>query len=71
MGFSVLKSEPYLPEVEKNRRNRYKQYEDMDEFPEIGATFDIYADDCTQKDIRNRTWTIKSDNLTVVEEVNR
>jgi hypothetical protein len=71
MGFSMLKSEPYLPEIEKNRRNRYKQYEDMDEFPEIGATFDIYSDDCTQKDIRNRTWTIKSDNLTVVEEVNR
>jgi len=71
MGFSVLKSEPYFPEVEKNRRKRYKQYEDMDEYPEIGATFDIYADDCTQRDIRGRKWTIKSENLNVVEEINR
>tara|TARA_R110002051_G_scaffold321913_2_gene410945 strand:- start:3120 stop:4928 length:1809 start_codon:yes stop_codon:yes gene_type:complete len=70
-GFSVMKSQPYFPEVEKNRRNRYKQYEDMDTYPEIGATFDIYADDCTQKNIKGDRWSILSDSETVVNEVTK
>jgi hypothetical protein len=70
-GFSMMKSAPYFPEVERNRRNRYKSYEDMDTYPEIGAAFDIYADDSTQKNIKGDRWTILSDSETVVNEVNK
>ena len=37
-----------LPQVEYQRRRRYNDYEKMDEYPEIGAAIDIYADDSTQ-----------------------
>lgn len=62
---------PILPEMELNRRRRYKDYEEMDEYPEVGAAFDIYADDCTQRGTRSERWTVKSDNDLVVEEVER
>ena len=60
---------PIIPELELNRRRRYKDYEEMDEYPEIGAAFDIYADDCTQKGTRSERWTIKSDSDLVVTEI--
>jgi len=60
---------PILPELELNRRRRYKDYEEMDEYPEIGAAFDIYADDSTQKGSRSERWTIKSESDLVVDEV--
>lgn len=60
---------PILPELELNRRRRYKDYEEMDEYPEIGAAFDIYADDCTQRGTRSERWTIKSDSDLVVDEI--
>ena len=60
---------PLLPQRELNRKKRYKEYEEMDEYPEIGAAFDIYADDSTQKNIKHARWTIDSDNSLVVEEV--
>ena len=59
-----------LPEIEKTRRERYKRFEDMDDYPEIGVAFDIYADDATQRNLRNDRWTIHSDNQMVVDEVN-
>lgn len=59
-----------LPQLELNRRRRYQQYEEMDDYPEIGAAFDIYADDCTQRDAKNRRWRVVSDNDMVVDEVN-
>ncbi len=62
---------PILPQLELNRRRRYKEYEEMDEYPEIGAAFDIYADDSTQKGTRSERWTIKSESDLVVDEVNR
>ena len=31
-----------LPQTEANRRRRYQQYEEMDDYPEIGAAFDIF-----------------------------
>jgi len=70
-GFSLSKSGPVLPEVELNRKKRYADYEEMDEYPEIGAAFDIYADDCTQKNTRNQRWKIKTENADVVEEAER
>ena len=60
---------PILPQLEMNRRRRYKEYEDMDEYPEIGAAFDIYADDSTQKGPRSERWTIKSTNAMAVDEI--
>lgn len=51
---------PYIPELEMNRKNRYGQFESMDEYPEVGAAFDIYADDCTQRDTRNRRWAVEA-----------
>jgi len=61
---------PILPQLELNRRRRYKEYEEMDEYPEIGAAFDIYADDSSQKGTRSERWTIKSENDLVVDEIN-
>jgi len=70
MGFSLLRGGmPQLPEVEANRRKRYKDYEVMDEYPEIGAAFDIYADDSTQRDTRGRRWSIISDDTDVIDEL--
>ena len=66
---AVSKSGPILPEVELNRRKRYKDYEEMDEYPEIGAAFDIYADDCTQKNTRGKRWKVKTNNQDLAEEV--
>ena len=66
---SRLKSSLKLPEIEYARRNRYRDYEIMDEYPEIGAAFDIYADDSTQVGVKNEHWTIVSDNKQAVNEV--
>jgi len=69
-GFSLIRNAgPNLPELEINRKQRYKEYESMDEYPEIGAAFDVYADDSTQRDIKNSRWTIKSDDSMVVDEI--
>jgi len=62
---------PIIPQIELNRRKRYKEYEEMDEYPEIGAAFDIYADDSTQRGVHAERWTIKSKNQMVVDEINR
>jgi hypothetical protein len=45
---NVVKGATSLPQVEYERRRRYHDYEKMDEYPEIGAALDIYADDATQ-----------------------
>jgi len=66
-----IQRNPILPQLELNRRRRYKEYEDMDEYPEIGAAFDIYADDSCQKGSRGERWTIKSESDLVVDEVNK
>jgi hypothetical protein len=60
---------PIVPQNELNRKKRYKEYEEMDEYPEVGAAFDIYADDTTQKGPRGERWTIDSKNSLVVTEV--
>lgn len=60
---------PIIPQNELNRKKRYREYEEMDEYPEIGATFDIYADDTTQRGNRGERWNIDSENTMVVEEL--
>jgi len=69
-GGDVIRN-PIIPQLEFNRKSRYGQFESMDEYPEIGAAFDIYADDCTQLDIRGRKWVIDSESKMVIEEVER
>ena len=62
---------PYLPEVEINRKKRYSEYERMDDYPEITAAFDIYADDSTQRDTKNRRWVVNSESTLAVNEINK
>lgn len=71
MSVSTGGSMPFLPELELNRKRRYREYDRMDEYPEVTAAFDIYADESTQKDTQNRRWQIKSEDLDVVDEVER
>ena len=47
-SIGVVKGGTNLPQIEYERRRRYHDYEKMDEYPEIGAALDIYADDATQ-----------------------
>tara|TARA_A100001391_G_scaffold152934_1_gene110730 strand:- start:4723 stop:6480 length:1758 start_codon:yes stop_codon:yes gene_type:complete len=60
---------PILPQLELNRRRRYKDYEEMDEYPEIGAAFDIYSDDSTQRGLQGQRWAVKSNDDMIVDEV--
>ena len=71
MALTVNRASPVYSEIEKTRRERYKQYERMDEYPEVGAAFDVYADDCTQQDTQKRRWSIISDSAEVVKEINK
>jgi len=49
--------------VDRDLTSRYTDYEDMDDYPEIGTAIDIFADDATQVDsVTNRTmWITSSD----------
>ncbi len=71
VGMSMSRTTPQLPEVERNRKLRYREYEGMDEYPEVGAAFDIYSDDGTQLDIKGERWIIKHDDEMVIEEVQK
>jgi len=62
-GFMVVSQK------EIQRKYRYKEYEEMDEYPEIGAAFDIYADECTQKGARGEKWYIQSNSEIIKETV--
>jgi len=58
-----------LPELEKNRQKRYKEYAMMDEYPEVAAAFDIYSDDATQRNTKGERWTILTDHPEVQKTV--
>ena len=62
-------SYPIMPQLEYDRKKRYKEYEDMDGYPEISSAFDIYADDCSQENIDGSKWDIVSDDDLVKDEV--
>lgn len=63
---------PVVPQAELNRKRRYADYEEMDEYPEIGSAFDIYADDTTSNGMRGgERWLIKGKNSMAIEEVER
>ena len=63
--------QPFIPELEMNRKNRYAQFESMDEYPEVGAAFDIYADDCTQRDTHNRRWAVTANSQITIKKVEK
>ena len=69
--FSVNRTTPVYSEIERSRRARYTDYEKMDEHPEVGAAFDVYSDDCTQRDTNDRRWSVRSESPEVVSEVER
>ena len=60
---------PVLPQIEHDRKKRYKEYEDMDGYPEISSAFDIYSDDCTQENIDGTPWNVVTDDELVKREV--
>jgi len=71
IAFTINRTTPVYSEIERSRRSRYKEYEKMDEHPEVGASFDIYSDDCTQRDTDDKRWRVKSESPEVVSEVER
>jgi len=68
-GFGVSRGIAKIPAVEYDRKRRYKEYEKMDDYPEIAAALDIYSDDGTQKTITGNIFEIECDNATIKEEV--
>jgi len=68
---SPFKTTQMVPsnEEEMERKRRYQEFEDMDDYPEIGAAFDIYADDSTQSNLDGTRWEIDSDNQLIKDEV--
>ena len=58
---NVVKGATSLPQVEYERRRRYADYEKMDEYPEIGAALDIYADDATQTHLDGEMLTVETE----------
>ena len=58
-----------LPQQEYDRKRRYREYEDMDNYPEIGSAFDVYADDCSQENLDGSKWDVISEDEMIKEEV--
>jgi hypothetical protein len=69
LALGGVQRNPIMTQLELNRKRRYREYEDMDTYPEVGAAFDIYADDSTQRGPRNERWVIKSESEALVNEV--
>jgi hypothetical protein len=59
------------PEKERTRKDRYKQLEFMDEYPEISSAFDVYADNSIQKGINGKNWVIKTKHPVIKKEVEK
>ena len=70
-SISPHKSTEMIPvnEEELERKRRYQEFEDMDDYPEIGAAFDIYADDCTQFNLDGTRWEVDTEDPLVKDEV--
>jgi hypothetical protein len=70
-SISPFKTTQMVPvnEEELERKRRYQEFEDMDDYPEVAAAFDIYADDSTQFNLDGTRWEIDTDDQLVKEEV--
>jgi len=68
-SINVVKGATSLPQVEYERRRRYHDYEKMDEYPEIGAALDIYADDATQTHLEGNMVAVETEDEHVKDAV--
>jgi hypothetical protein len=57
-----------INEEELERKRRYQEFEDMDDYPEVAAAFDIYADDSTQLNLDGSRWEVDTDDQLVKDE---
>jgi len=71
-SISPLKANQLIPinEEEIERKRRYQEFEDMDDYPEVAAAFDIYADDSTQLNLDGTKWEIETDDQLAKDEIN-
>ena len=68
-GYDVVSD--YL-RLEHDLLSRFVDYEEMDDYPEIAAAIDIYADDATQTDMQiNRSLWVSSADKDVENNLNR
>lgn len=52
-------------------RGRYVDYENMDDYPEIAAAHDMYADEATQPDfLRNQQIWVEAQNVNIASDLN-
>lgn len=58
-----------ITQSEYDRKRRYKEFEDMDNYPEIASAFDIYADDCSQTHLDGSEWQVISEDELAKEEI--
>jgi len=72
-SISPFKATQTIPvnEEELERRRRYQEFEDMDDYPEVAAAFDIYADDSTQDNLDGTKWEVHTDDQLIKEEIER
>jgi len=68
-SLGVSRSYPQLPAIEYERKRKYTEFENMDNYPEIMAALDIYADDSTQKTIEHKVFEVKAKTQEVEETV--
>jgi hypothetical protein len=68
-GIGISKGMVHMPQIEYDKKKRYGDYEKMDEYPEIGAALDIYADDGTQKHLNGDILHINSGSQAIKIEV--
>ena len=68
-SIGMVKGAARLPQVEYERRRRYHDYEKMDEYPEIGAALDIYADDATQTHLDGTMLAVNTEDGIVKEAI--
>jgi hypothetical protein len=68
-GYDVVSD--YL-RLEHDLLSRFVDYEEMDDYPEIAAAIDIYADDATQTDMQiNRSLWVSSPDKNIEQNINR
>ena len=68
-GIGISKGMIQMPQIEYDKKKRYGDYEKMDEYPEIGAALDIYADDGTQKHLNGDILHIDSGSQAAKKEI--
>jgi len=68
-SLGLVKGAARLPAIEYERRRRYHDYEKMDEYPEIGAALDIYADDATQSHLDGDMVTVETEDERVKDAI--